>query len=403
MQRGKQMNSSPNNISTLSVGRPCRLRPLFLSKTLFRALICVFTLIIVPFNNALADKPETSEDGTVHVPAFDFPLSELLNSEARSVISQTREFWKETATKKTNSCPRSSENSTAEHMSAVRKCMAEIYFSSPPYISLNNRYKVTMKTKTIAGVYAEIFTPDEGVAEKNKHRVLINLHGGGFWGGSRSISHMESISIASVGKIKVISVDYRASPERQFPAASEDVTAVYKKLLEQYEAANIGIYGSSAGGVLTAQSVAWFQNQGLPAPGAIGIFVAGTQKLIASDSMTLHKALSGNDLLDHDPYLGYMSADDYNNPLAYPARSSSYLARFPASLLISGTRDFNMSSTIVTHSKLVKLGVEADLHIWEGMGHDFLHNADFPAAREAFDVIANFFDKYLGYEKLKPQ
>jgi alpha/beta hydrolase fold len=62
--------------------------------------------------------------------------------------------------------------------------------------------------------------------------VLINLHGGGFLEGSRSVSHMESIPITAVAKIKVISVDYRQAPEYRFPAATQDVVAVYRQLLK---------------------------------------------------------------------------------------------------------------------------------------------------------------------------
>ena len=77
--------------------------------------------------------------------------------------------------------------------------------------------------------------------------------------------------VASLGKIRVVAVDYRQGPEHVFPAASEDVTAVYRELLKHYPAENIGIYGNSAGAVLTAMVIAWFQKEGLPRPGAIGL------------------------------------------------------------------------------------------------------------------------------------
>ena len=48
------------------------------------------------------------------------------------------------------------------------------------------------------------------------------------------------------------------------------------------------------------------------------------------------------------------------------------------------------------HTQLVKAGVEADLHVWEGMGHSFLVDMDTPEAREAYDVAAKFFHKHLG-------
>ena len=87
----------------------------------------------------------------------------------------------------------------------------------------------------IAGVYTDVITSKDGVAAWNKHRVLINLHGGGFLIGARIMGAMESTPVAALGKIKVGTVDYRQGPEHKFPAASEDVAAVYKGLLKTYK------------------------------------------------------------------------------------------------------------------------------------------------------------------------
>ena len=42
-------------------------------------------------------------------------------------------------------------------------------------------------------------------------------------------------------------------PEAVFPAASEDVAAVYRELLRTYTPKQVGIYECSAGGVLSGQ------------------------------------------------------------------------------------------------------------------------------------------------------
>ena len=57
-------------------------------------------------------------------------------------------------------------------------------------------------------MYTEVFTPKEGIAPKNKDRVLINVHGGHFKSGARTYGHLESMPIAAKGKIKIISIDY---------------------------------------------------------------------------------------------------------------------------------------------------------------------------------------------------
>jgi monoterpene epsilon-lactone hydrolase len=82
--------------------------------------------------------------------------------------------------------------------------------------------------------------------------------------------------------------------------------------------------------------------------------------------------------------------------LAAPASSPEVLAKFPPTLIVTGTRGFELSSAVYTHSQLVKQGVEADLHVWEGMFHGFFYNADVPESRDCFDVIVRFFDKHLG-------
>lgn len=98
-----------------------------------------------------------------------------------------------------------------------------------------------IKPERIAGVPTDVIEPAGGAPPKNKRRVLINLHGGGFEVGAGLGGQMESIPVASLGAIKVISVDYREGPKYKFPAASEDVAAGYRELLKKYSAKRIGI------------------------------------------------------------------------------------------------------------------------------------------------------------------
>ena len=93
-------------------------------------------------------------------------------------------------------------------------------------------YPVNVEETALAGVRTDIITP---LSDPGTKRVLINLHGGGF--NSDSGSLIEGIPIANLAKIKVVSVYYRLAPENPFPAAVDDVVAVYKELLKTYPAA----------------------------------------------------------------------------------------------------------------------------------------------------------------------
>jgi epsilon-lactone hydrolase len=124
-------------------------------------------------------------------------------------------------------------------------------------------YPVDIASDTIAGVPVRIVTPLV-ISPEKRDRVLINLHGGGFNSDSGSLS--ESIPIANLTGTKVIAVLYRLAPEHPFPAGLDDAISVYKELLKTYEASHIGIYGTSAGAILTAEVTAKLKQLNLPFP-----------------------------------------------------------------------------------------------------------------------------------------
>lgn len=337
--------------------------------------------------------PQIDEDGAVQVPAFTLPESSLLDEKTRAALAKIRNSAKTIDSPEKN-CP-SMEGARREQMAAIRRCQAEVVYRSAWYKEFVERYPIVMTPQTIGGIYTEVFTPKDGISPQNRDRVLINLHGGHFMGGSRTIGHLESSPIASKGKIKVISVDYRQAPEYTFPAASEDVAAVYREVLKTYQPKNIGIYGCSAGGLLTAESVAWLQKEKLPLPGAVAMFGGAAAYYQEGDTAPIASVREGFPLEPPSVH-PYFKLTDARDPLAFPIHSQAVMAKFPPSLLIASSRDLALSSVVHTHSQLVKLGVDAELHVWEGLGHCFYFGQDVPEAADVHDVTVKFFARQLG-------
>jgi acetyl esterase/lipase len=365
--------------------------------------LLTLTLVVSSAVAAQTTPIRVDSDGVVHVPPIRVPLSSYLSREAKAAFVEDHFRLDSFETK-------------VEGQDVATMQAAAIGYFQPTVRKTLVLYP--MKTSRImsSGVYVDVFEPRDGVLEKNRHRVLINLHGGGFTGvlGPREVldsipvstmgsNALEAIGVAGRGKVRVVNVDYRLGPKDKFPSASEDVVAVYRDLLKTYKPSSIGIYGCSAGGLLTAEVMAWIDRNNLPRPGALGIFCASAGGGDSGDSDLLYVLSGMPDAPVHrtapHPQVGnvpYFRDADMNDPLVFPVRSPSLLRRFPPTLVITGTRDDAMSSAIYTHSQLVKAGVESELHVWEGMGHAFfVFHPDLPESRDALDVIVKFFDRHL--------
>ena len=352
---------------------------------IFANLAAFLSMGVAKGDSGASQASTVDASGTVHVQALDVPFSSFASSESKKAFVR-----------------RTTGSREGPPAGADIKTLREFYNAYNDALAARAKelYPVDIKPQVIGGVRTEVITPKDRIAEKNRHRVLINLHGGAFLWGEGAGGEEESVPIASIGRITVISVAYRQGPEFKFPAASEDVAAVYQELLRTYAPSNIGIYGCSAGGILTAEAIAWFQKRNLPRPGAIGTF-CGSASGFGGDSVHLAFALSAQTPLvgartgelSFSPYFSEASTAD---SLVLPINSSDVLAKFPPTLLLAGSRDFAVSSLFNTQAALTKVGVETELHIWDGMWHAFFIDPDLPESKEVYGVIVKFFDRHLG-------
>lgn len=338
--------------------------------------------------------PPPDDHGVIHMKAFDLPESLLLSPETRAVFAKEREKAHKEVDALTASyrkCGDLDKAGSAAQAAAIRNCTTNISLNNPDFRKWIKESSIAISSQKIGGVRTDTYVPERGVSPQNRHRVLINVHGGGFIYGGTEARYSESIPISAQGRIKVISVDYRMAPEYKFPAATDDVMAVYKELLRQYKPGEIGIYGCSAGGLLTAEVTARIIETKQPKPGAIAMLCAGAAEWGMGDTDWLECNCKPADVRQ-DPYFKDVAVRDAE---AFPLYSRETMAQFPASLLISGVRDRALSGVVSTHSNLVSLGVPAELHVWEGMEHGFFGDPDLPESKEAYKVIADFFETHL--------
>lgn len=351
------------------------------------ALLCAARPVCAASSEAHSARIVVDSNGTVHVPAEAVPLSQFLSPQAKAYVAQ--------------------HLMDMQHPERLVQVNGLPQFLQTYLARQRILYPVERRDVRIAGVHAYIFTPKSGVSARNRHRVLIDLHGGGFSGCWPACAELESMPIAALGKIEVVSLDYREGPQYRFPAASEDVAAVYKALLKTHRPQSIGIYGCSAGGMLTAMAVAWFDRHRLPRPGAVGILCAGaaTTGGAGFGGDATYTALPlGEARMPPSPAsrpkssplsLEYLAGTDPHDPLVAPVNSPRILAWFPPTLIVTATRDFAMSNAVYTDTQLVKAGVNTQLHVWEGLFHGFFYNPDVPESRDCYAVIVKFFDQEL--------
>ncbi len=322
------------------------------------------------------DSATFDPDGTAHVTRV-IPMPSTISPEAQKWLAEIAQY-------------KSGPETLAErraHTDAWRK---------KDSAEARKLYPVNIEETTTAGVRTDIITP-LSTPEANRNRVLINLHGGGF--NSDSGSLIEGVPISNLAKIKVFSVYYRLAPENPFPAAVDDVVAVYKELLKTYKSRNVGIYGTSAGAILTAEVAVRLKQLQLPLPGALGVFSGLADYSRPSDSKQIYTLNGLPGMLEpsdptkprEDAYVGKTNPKD---PVLSPIFAD--LHGMPPSLLVTSSRDLLLSDTALFHRALLRAGDDAQLVVFEALPHAFWYHFQLPETTEALELMAKFFEEKLG-------
>ena len=275
-------------------------------------------------------------------------------------------------------------------------------------------FPVDIEETTIDGISAAIVTPKGGVPAKNKNRLFLNGPGGGFRTGVRGNGLLISIPVAATLGVKVVTITYRQGPEYQFPAGSEDLLKVWNYFTKTVKPQNIGMVGCSAGGSLVSQTTAMLIKDGKPTPGVLGVYCSGLGSAGNGDSQ-FFAALSvtnaptgqaqggGAATPALTPTAGaagtgknYYTGVDMNQFIVSPTLDEKLLAKFPPTIFFTGTRDFAMSGSLYSYRKLIGLGIDSQIMVFDGLYHGFMTNPDFPEAQEGYKIAAAFYDKHLG-------
>jgi epsilon-lactone hydrolase len=258
---------------------------------------------------------------------------------------------------------------------------------------------VTMEATEIGGVKAFILSPRE-IPPANRNRLLVHVHGGGYVYNPGEAGTGEATLMAAYGGFKVISFDYRMPPDHPYPAAMDDAMAVWKAATGMQDPRNMAIFGTSTGGGMTLAMILRARQEGLPLPAAIAPGTPWSDLTETGDTYKTNEWLD-NVLVSYNGYLSraaalYANGHDLKDPLISPIYGD--FTGFPPAILTSGTRDLFLSLTVLTHRKLRRAGVEAELQVFEGMSHAQYNFDPFaPETNETFTEIARFFDKHLGH------
>jgi len=368
---------------------------------------CVLFLVSCSKEQAAQRDIVVEPDGSVVINHAVVPLSDLLSEEGKQVLMRTD--------------PTEGPGAPVPLPSDIPDIveLRRVYNENlqPNVNHMREVFPVDIEETTIEGISAAIITPKGGVPPENENRLFLNGPGGGFRTGVRANGLLISIPVSANLGVKVVSILYRQGPEYQFPAASEDLLKVWDHFTKTYKPENIGMVGCSAGGMLISQTTAILIREGRPTPGVLGVYCSGLgnagmnpggggdSSFFSSLSVTNVPAAvaqvstpspAPTQEAASRPQMNYFSGIDTNQFIVNPTLDEALLAKFPPTIFFTGTRDMAMSGAAYSHRKLLKMGVESDLLIFDGMYHGAMTNPDFPESREGYRITAKFFDKHLG-------
>ncbi|MFY3745589.1 alpha/beta hydrolase [Anaeromyxobacter sp. Red801] len=228
--------------------------------------------------------------------------------------------------------------------------------------------------------------------------AILYLHGGGYVIGSASAYRNFVGQIARKARAATFIADYALAPERPFPAADDDTRALHAGLLSLgYE--RIAFCGDSAGGGLVLSYLARHHGR--------------SDRIVAVAAMSpwIDLTVSGESMAsraDQDPILSketlgnaatlYLEGRSPGDPRVDVLGAD--LSGLPPVRVHVGDAEVLLDDSVRFARKAERDGLDAEVHVWQGMIHVFPSNfAMLQASAAALDDIGAFLARHLDSER----
>lgn len=263
-----------------------------------------------------------------------------------------------------------------------------------------SRYKSSKEfnysVHSLNDVNYEILEPKQ----KGNKKVVLLLHGGSYK--VRLIDMYRRLAeriSRTLNYCTVYNLDYRTLPEYKYPAQIEDTVAMFQEMQRQgVEANNIVFIGDSAGANLALTSTLYMRDNGMNLPSTIVCFSLWGDMTNSGKSVVdncYRDPFGGvarrKKVEDNWDYLHRISAfaKDLDRSSPYVSSSFADFTDFPPVTLICGEAEMDRSANELAFDNMKNAGVDAELHVFDGMFHDFQLFPFFPETKRAFEIMKN--------------
>jgi acetyl esterase/lipase len=225
--------------------------------------------------------------------------------------------------------------------------------------------------------------------EDSDQRVVLLIHGGGFSSGSPRIHRRFASMFAKASGHRILVPDYRLAPEEPYPAAIDDLVAVYAALVEDgIEPADVTFAGDSAGGALVVSAALKLRELGAPQPAGLILMSPWLDLTLSGESLKRNASHPNPSFAELDRAAGwYAGGADRADPLMSPVFAD--LKGLAPLLIQVGSHDVLLDDALRLAERGRRGGVPVTLSVAEGMWHVY-QQSDCPEGWAAVEEAAAF-------------
>lgn len=227
----------------------------------------------------------------------------------------------------------------------------------------------------------------------SRPRVLLYLHGGGFFMEASGMHLRFLRQICDATDACGVLPAYRLAPEHPYPAGLDDCFRAYEALLARGVAASsIFIAGESAGGTLSLALLMRLRDRGVALPGGAVMISAGTDLVGIGQHASYAENRQRDALVPPEslPIIARAYAGSHDPALPEISPLHGCFDGLPPLHFVASASEVLRDDSVLAAERAEQAGTPVELRLWHGMTHAFPLFGGLPEAQAARADIARF-------------